>query len=98
MVGGVVIGLSRYSDQTHVHVAECPHHPKHRDIECPRSDTCCVYTDEKRVSDGVKVEIGIGDALWWQSGSCYWTPKENTSRERCGIDFDIQLKKIGYSH
>jgi hypothetical protein len=101
MVGGIVIGISRKDGQSHVHVADCPHYPKHgRGDECPRPDTCCVYTDETRQRDGVKVEIGIGDSLWWQSGSCMWTPKENRAKAdaRGGIDYDIRLTKIGYSH
>lgn len=100
MVGGVVIGLSRRNGETHVHVAECPHYPKHTRGECPNPNTCCVYTDEVRVKDGVRVEIKLGDSFWWQCGQCYWTPKENRGRDgnRCGIDFDIAMRKLGYSH
>lgn len=101
MVGGVVIGLTRSEDRTHVNVANCPHYPKHgRGDVCPRPDTCCVYTDERRIKDGSRVEIKIGDSFWWQGGRCYWTPKENRekSKAKCGVDYDIALKKIGYSH
>lgn len=101
MVGGVVIGLTRKEGETHVHVADCPHYPKHgRGDECPRPDTCCVYTDEKRVSDGQPVTVQVGDSFWWQSGQCYWTPKaiRGTRGLKCGVDYDIALKKIGYSH
>ena len=34
--------------------------------------------------------IDVGDLLWWQAGSCYWTPRDR-SRE------DVELPKIGYS-
>jgi hypothetical protein len=101
MVGGVVIGLSRRQDRTHVHVADCPHQPKHgRGDECPRPDTCCVYTDEVNDRTGEKVEVAVGDSFWWQSGSCYWTPKANRQNPdgKAGVDYDIRLKKIGYSH
>lgn len=110
MVGGVIIGLSRNHDgETHVNVADCPHQPKHgRGDECPRPDTCCVYTDGKR-EDGSEAELAIGDSFWWQSGSCYWTPRANVGatcghrehidcKRRCGVDYDIRLKKLGYSH
>jgi hypothetical protein len=42
----------------------------------------------------------IGDSLWWQGGICYWTPKANRTMDggRDGGDYDIRLKKIGYSH
>lgn len=110
MVGGVVIGLSRRNGEVHVNVADCPHYPKHgikaESIEgCPHPDTCCVYTKEECVDQRAKdyqveVRIQLGDSLWWQSGSCYWTPKENRGKEnnRCGFDFDIRLPKLGYSH
>lgn len=101
MVGGVVIGLTRQSGQTHVNVADCPHYPNHgRGDECPRPDTCCVYTDEINQNTGEKVTVSIGDSFWWQGGCCYWTPKENRNLAdgRGGVDYDIPLKKIGYSH
>jgi hypothetical protein len=101
MVGGVVIGLSRKDGRTHVHVADCPHYPKHgRGDDCPRPDTCCVYTEETRTDNGARVEIGIGDSFWWQGGRCYWTPKANRTKPgaRGGVDCDIPLPKIGFSH
>lgn len=98
MVGGTVIGITRTDGKTHVHVADCPHYPKHgRGDECPRPDTCCVYVDEGSIEQGNRVSIKIGDSFWWQSGKCYWTPKGNTGK-RCGVDYDIPLKKVGYSH
>lgn len=101
MVGGVVIGVTRIAGGlTHVNVADCPHYPKHPRGECPRPDTCCVYTDEIKVHGGERVEVRLGDSFWWQSGRCYWTPKENRGKDgnKCGVDFDIELKKVGYSH
>lgn len=106
MVGGVVIGVTRVVGKpTHVHVAECPHYPKHKRGECPRPDTCCVYCEEVGVDQRVKdwqiwIQIEVGDSIWWQSGHCYWTPEENRGKpnNRCGVDFDIKLPKIGYSH
>lgn len=100
MVGGKVIGVTHLEGKTHVHVADCPHYPKHAVAECPRPDTCCVYTDAIKVDGGERVTINVGDSFWWQSGVCYWTPKENRYRDdaRCGVDYDIRLKKIGYSH
>ena len=101
MVGGVVIGISRKDGRAHVHVADCPHYPKHgRGDECPNPDTCCVYTDEVRQDGGGKIAVGLGDSFWWQGGSCMWTPKENRTNPNAkgGKDYDIRLTKIGYSH
>ena len=101
MVGGVIIGLTKIGERTHVNVADCPHHPKHgRGDECPRPDTCCVYTDAKRVDSGESVVLAVGDSFWWQCGFCYWTPAANRKKPdgRCGVDYDIKLRKLGYSH
>lgn len=102
MVGGVVIGVTATEERVHVHVADCPHYPKHPRGECPRPDTCCVYTDSKRVDTGEPVVIKPGDSFWWQCGYCYWTPEENRllpdSESKCGVTYDIKLKKLGYSH
>lgn len=107
MVGGVVIGLTRTTNRTHVHVADCQHYPKHgvkaESVEgCPRPDTCCVYTDEINQNTGDRVTVNIGDSFWWQCGKCYWTPKENRQlpdeQSKCGVTFDIPLTKLGYSH
>ena len=101
MVGGVIIGITKTADRVHVNVANCPHYPSHgRGDKCPRPETCCVYTDGKRCDNGTPVELAIGDSFWWQGGNCMWTPAENRGREdaKCGTDYDIRLKKIGYSH
>lgn len=102
MVGGSVIGIIRTNESTLVHVADCPHYPScGGGMDCKRPQTCSVRTDETNQRTGQKVEIGIGDSFWWQSGTCYWTPKENRTlgdSARCGVDYDIPLKKIGYSH
>jgi hypothetical protein len=98
MVGGVIIGLTK-GDRIHVHVADCPHYPPHARGKCPRPDTCCVYTDAL-LSDGSKADMRLGDSFWWQCGWCYWTPLANRQKKgaKCGIDYDIKMKKLGYSH
>ncbi len=103
MVGGVVIGITRKDGPTHLNVADCPHYPKHgRGDECPRPDTCCVHVDEGSFAKRNRVAIQIGDSVWWQCGYVMWTPKANRkpsgSGQRCGVDFDIRLPKVGYSH
>lgn len=105
MVGGAIIGLTKQVGRIHVNVADCPHHPRHgikaESVDgCPHPDTCCVYTDGKRVDEGTDVPIQVGDSFWWQGGYCYWTPKEERAKPggRGGVDYDIKLKKLGYSH
>lgn len=57
------------------------------DAKPPRlPNLCAVYVDP----DGH--EIRPGDSLWWQSGTCYWTPQERPFGA-----FDIPLRKIGFS-
>jgi len=100
MIGGVVIGITRKEGKSHVNVSDCPHYPKHERGNCPRPDTCCVYTDEVNQNTGQKVEVKLNDSFWWQAGRCYWTPFENRGKPdvRGGIDYDIPLTKLGYSH
>lgn len=103
MIGGVIIGITHHPKEAnsvfHVNTADCPHFPKHPRGECPNPHTCCVYTDGLK-EDGTQADLKIGDSFWWQSGSCYWTPQANRTKPngRDGIDYDIRLKKIGYSH
>lgn len=100
MVGGWVAGVSDDGTRVHVNVEDCPHYPKHPRQECPRPDTCCVYTDGIAIKTGLKMPIKPGDSIWWQGGRCMWMPSENRGKEglRCGVDYDIQLTKLGYSH
>lgn len=101
MVGGVIIGISHRDEKFHVNVADCPHYPRHgRGDECPRPDTCCVYTDGRRLDNGTIAPMAVGDLFWWQCGICYWTPRKNLKRveSSAGKHYDIQLRKIGYSH
>lgn len=48
------------------------------------SEECAVYCAD----DGH--DIKAGDQLWWQAGSCYYTPKNGTEE-------DIEIEKIGGS-
>lgn len=105
MVGGVIIGVTKQDGRAHINVADCPHYPKHGikavSVDgCPYPDTCCVYTDAVRLDGGGVADIQVGDALWWQGGFCYWTPKDNRTKDDAlgGVDYDIRLTKLGYSH
>jgi hypothetical protein len=64
---------------------------------CFDGNNLSVRCVEKRRSDGISVTVGIGDSVWWQAGWIMWTP-EASDRLACGVDFDIQLPKVGYSH
>jgi hypothetical protein len=98
MVGGWVAGITEVDGKVHVHVEDCPHYPKHERRQCPRPDSCCVYTDAISIKTGKKVPIRPGDSFWWQSGLCMWTPYPKSEGHKCGVDYDIQLTKLGYSH
>lgn len=99
MVGGWVAGVTDDGTRVHVHVNDCSHYPKHERMQCPSPNSCCVYTDAVSIKNGKKVTIRPGDSFWWQSGLCMWTPKGITSGgNKCGVDYDIQLTKLGYSH
>lgn len=100
MVGGNVIEVCNVPgrpDVLFVDVADRAGGPE------SRIQTCAVYVERNENSE----RIQIGDSLWWQCGFCMWTPQANRlevcnhehhySCQRCGVDYDIKIPKIGYS-
>ena len=88
MVGGEVVGLARGAESTLVHVQS-------------NRDTCSVRVREVKERTGEPVVIEVGDRIWWQAGHVYWTPRKNhvhIGPRKGGVDYDIRLPKIGYSH
>lgn len=66
---------------------------------------CAVRCEGRRADTGDAVRIMPGDAVWWQCGKVYWTPKRGKApvcRYQDHPDAtegdDIPLRKIGYSH
>jgi hypothetical protein len=45
---------------------------------------CAVYIDP------LGLPVAVGDSLWWQGLSCYWTPADRSAT-------DIELPKRGFS-
>lgn len=93
MVGGIVCGISVVGDEARVRVVEVVHWNRESVIG---NRTCVVVC--KHAGKPIK----IGDSFWWQAGSCYWTPRTNGANDnpghRGGVDYDIELQKVGYSH
>jgi len=94
MVGGIVIGLARSTDDTLVYV---------HDTGRGYGDHCSIRVVERRKDNGEPVEIGIGDSIWWQSRDAMWTPKAVKDAGidpgvGCSKDWDIHLPRVGYSH
>jgi hypothetical protein len=56
-------------------------------------DECAV-----RVGGARHREIRVGDEVWWQCRQVMWTPAATRRGKRQGVDFDIVLPKVGYSH
>ena len=40
------------------------------------------------------IKIQVGDMLWWQSGTAYWTARGSKSNK----DIEVELEKMGHSH
>jgi len=40
----------------------------------------------------------VGDSIWWQGEKAMWTPRWANTSGKCGVDYDIQYTRIGYSH
>ncbi len=88
MVGGKVVGVAINKQAGTAHVS-CV------DPSYPRDEPTSI-----RVRGKFFDSIRPGDGLWWQCGKAYWTPQENVpwQGKKCGVEFDIPLEKIGYSH
>lgn len=91
MVGGTIIGLARGLETTLVHVRDS------------NNDLCSIRVTEVRLDDKTPVTLDLGDSIWWQGDLALWTPAR--VRERgidwgvdCGKEWDIHLRKVGYSH
>ncbi len=56
-------------------------------------DECAIYVE----NDAKARTVAEGDSVWWQQDQAMWTPKGFHPNGRSGIDFDIRLKKLGYS-
>lgn len=92
MVGGTVIEVVAGESRVWVNVRDDAH---------PR-ESCAVYLEL------AGVVVCPGDALWWQGGLCYWTPKANRAAEcehrehvtclqEAGVDYDIPIRRVSYS-
>lgn len=84
MVGGIVIGVAHQGEETLINVAGSGG---------GINDYLAI-----RVKGGAAIRPG--DQVWWQGRLAMWTPQENIGREglRCGVDYEIQLQRVGYSH
>lgn len=49
-------------------------------------EECAIYVEP--TEDAQK--IAVGDVLWWQGTSAYWTPRSRIRR-------DVRIPRIGYS-
>ncbi len=83
MIGGKVIETILLAQKVYVKVADKPY---------GKLETCAIYVERNGDSESIKV----GDSLWWQGRVAYWNP-QNSERKKCGVDFDIEIPRIGYS-
>lgn len=85
MVGGIVIEVIELPDKIWVNCRDRTY----------ATDTCAVFVEK---TDKAR-SISAGDKFWWQAGTCYWTPwPQKTEPTRHGIDYEIPIRKIGFSH
>ncbi len=70
--------------------------PKKVWINCREKEStseCAIY-----VENNAKARtVAEGDSVWWQQDQAMWTPKGFRPNGRSGIDFDIRLRKLGFS-
>lgn len=81
MVGGKVIevcDVPEMPERLFVDVADRPY---------GKVETCAIYVENNETS----MSIAIGDSLWWQGRTAYWTPQDHMQGT------DIPIRRIGYS-
>lgn len=92
MIGGTVTETVEDRSRIWVKVADDKHF-----------DSCAINV----VNNDEAKKIKPGDSIWWQGTFAMWTPYENrsearrragiTTPQRAGVDFDIQIPRVGYS-
>lgn len=87
MIGGTVIETVIAGDKVWINCEEKQ-----------STRTCAIYVRRTAKSEKVRP----ADTIWWQGSYAMWTPYENAKKhksvpQRCGIDYDIKLERIGYS-
>ena len=93
MVGGTVEEVLWRTDRIWVNAKDNNH-----------ASECAIYVERNATSERIKP----GDQIWWQGRMAMWTPAESRVEEcghrehitclgRCGVDYDIQIPRVGYS-
>lgn len=93
MIGGKVIETIELEDRVWINTQEKN-----------SSSTCAIYVKK----DAKSRAVSEGDTVWWQGAWALWTPafianqpncdhRHHVSCKRAGKDYDIQLKRIGFS-
>lgn len=83
MIGGIVTETIILPEKVWVEVVE-------RHEAC--NDKRCLYVEHNPDSARIKP----GDSLWWQGKVALWT-RYGTKGGKCGVDYDIQIPRIGFS-
>lgn len=87
MVGGIVIEVIQSVDS------------RPDVIWVNAKETVRGYNDEGAIyveKNDTSLQIKSGDSIWWQGRFAMWTPKDVTDG-KCGVDYDIQIPRVGYS-
>lgn len=92
MVGGTVVETIELPDRIWVNCEEDN-----------STSQCAIYVEKNAKSRC----IAPGDSVWWQGEDAMWTPycnrgpacnhKHHYSCKRAGKDYDIRIKRIGFS-
>jgi hypothetical protein len=89
MKGGVVVEIIDLADKLWVNTVERDKLDENLDRY---SSATYVVLDE------ISRRIRLKDSLWWHGSYAVWTPSKNTRGiGRRGIDFDIQIRRPGFS-
>lgn len=84
MVGGTVIEVLVMANRVYINCQDREY-----------GGECAIFVER----NGNSEQIRRGDCVWWQGRYALWTPWANEGKPwlQCGVDFDIQIPRIGYS-
>lgn len=95
MIGGVVIEVAEIMGEPDILYVEVAS----REYPTGPTETKAIYVE----LTGLSRKIEFGDALWWQAGNVMWTParpskrRKSQVRGKCGVDYDIQIKRASFA-
>lgn len=104
MVGGRVIQIAEVKwDGSHRLFLDCREQvwSSEKQRQVPTKQTCAIFVEP----DERTAYVEIGDMVWWQGGTAFWTPRDRSDEVQMALALalgitdpvEVHLRKIGSS-